>query len=383
MTLFREENQDAENGALKKLIEALGAEEMGLRIKEEPTSICNLAGEYRMISSEGNMALKFYLDIDGHKATYSLEFDEQNRLQTESLDYLISKKKGNLFRFSPDEIRLQKDMISGSYRKEIIELIGRYWGKHTFIAILMHESARKNESFIKSALTVNIRSFLDYIKSLVVIKKGQRFMPLCRKIPLPSGIIPSSEADDLDRIESILSKFFSRLYSDIKSVHFTRECNGEGKIRYELYFDKKIAGKIREIPAGAESSGTKNLMFILPYLLMCADRKIVVIDEIDTGIHDLLVSQLICQCIPDITGQLIATTHNTSLMTNKDAPNIFILSIDRNGFKSVASIQTTEPPNIKTNVQKRYLEGYYSGIPLTADIGLKDILEASKMKEQE
>lgn len=105
-------------------------------------------------------------------------------------------------------------------------------------------------------------------------------------------------------------------------------------------------------------------MVILPYLLMCADGKTVVIDEIDTGIHDLLVSQLIDQCIPDITGQLIATTHNTSLMTNKDAPNIFILSIDRNGFKRIASIQSTEPPNIKTNVQKRYLEGYYSGILL-------------------
>ena len=383
MTPFREENHAAEEGAMKKLLEALGANDLNIKIKEEPRSISELAGEYRMIGSEGNMILKFDLDINGHEASYTLEFDEQNRLQTESLDYLISKNKGNLFRISCKEIRLQKDIISRNYRKEITELIGRYWGKHTFIGILMRESVAKNESFFSSEVSPNVRSFLEYIRSLVVIKKNQRFMPLCREMQLPSGIISSSDVQDLDRIESILSKFFSRLYSDIKSVHFTREGIGDERFRYELYFDKKIAGRMRSIPAEVESSGTKHLMVILPYLLMCADGKTVVIDEIDTGIHDLLVSQLIDQCIPDITGQLIATTHNTSLMTNKDAPNIFILSIDRNGFKRIASIQSTEPPNIKTNVQKRYLEGYYSGIPLTADIGLKDILESSKMKEQE
>ena len=196
-------------------------------------------------------------------------------------------------------------------------------------------------------------------------------------------MIPSSEVNELDAIEQILSKFFSRLYSDIKSVHFLKESVNDGKVKYNLFFDKKIAGKLRSIPAENESTGTKNLMAILPFLLMCADGKTVIIDELDIGIHDLLVSQLIKQCIPEITGQLIATTHNTFLMTYKDAPNIFIISIDRKGFKQIASIQSTEPPNVKTNIQKRYLEGYYSGIPLTADIGLRDILESSKKKGAE
>lgn len=380
-TLFNEENGNKEDESFRKLLEVLKTDNIDIMIRNEPRDIGNLASEYRMIGSSGSMTMSFTISIEGHDATYELEFDEENRIQSESLDFIISKKKGNLFRITNDDKRIQKDMISVNYRKEINELLDRYWGKHTFIAILMHESAVKNERFFESELTANIISFLKYIRSLVIIKRDRRLMPMGRMLQLPRGTVPASDAGILDTQQAVLSKFFSRLYSDIKSVHFLKENTNDGKIRYSLYFDKKIAGTIRSIPAENESSGTKNLMGILPFLLMCADGRTVVIDEIDTGIHDLLVSQMMSQIIPDITGQLIATTHNTYLMTYKDAPNIFIISIDRNGFKQIASIQSTEPPNIRTNVQKRYMEGYYSGIPLIADIGLRDILESSKPKE--
>lgn len=346
-------------------------------VGEEAPDLSGIVGEYRMIGSEEGMSLEFRFEIEGHEATYSLEFDEENRLKAESLDYIVSKNRGNLFRITFDDARLQKSLVSGSYRKEINELIGEYWGEHTFMSILMHEYAAKGESYFSSVTAANIRSFLEYIRSLVVIGRGRRFIPSCREIQLPSGMIPSSQAGDLDRAESVLSKLFSRLCSDIRSVYFQKEDGGDGAVRYKLFFEKRIAGKIRCIPAERESSGIRHLLGILSYLLLCTGGRVVVIDEMDTGVHSLLVSQLIGQCIPDITGQLIATVHATALMANADAPSIFIISIDRNGFKMIASIQSREPPNIKTNVQKRYLEGCYSGIPLAGDIGLKDILESS------
>ncbi len=345
--------------------------------------ITDLASQYRMIGAEGDMRLCYRIEMDGHDATYTLEFDEENRILSESLDYIVNKRRGNLFRIGRDEVRIQRGLMTGGYRKEIRRLVERYWGRHTFVAILMHEYGTKNESSFDSNVSDNIRSFLNYIGSMMVVKKNESFMPSYGTIRLPSGIIGSKDTDDLDRTEASLSKFLSRSYSDIRSVHFLRENLDDGMIRYELYFDKRIAGKIRAIPADKESSGTKYLMDILPLLLFCADGRTVAIDGIDTGIHDLLISQLIGQCIPDITGQLIATTHDTSLMTSKDAPNIFIISIDRNGYKRIESIQSTEPPNVKTNVQKRYMEGHYSGIPLVADIGLKDILRTSAGKESE
>ena len=380
MTLLNERNRASPDDTITKFIDLLRTEKIDVRIRNEPMNVGELAKEYRMIDSEGTMGVAYRFEIDGHDATYRLEFDEDDVLISERLDYVISKNVGNLFEITRDEKRIQKNLVSGDYRRELNNLLNRYWGNHTFIGILMNESVMNNRSFFESELSDNIRSFLRYIGSMAIIKKDSRFVPNGRHIQLPSGFIKPSETGDLDSIQTILSKFFSRLYSDIKSVHFVREDAEDGRIRYSLYFDKRIAGKIRAIPAENESSGTKNLMAILPYLLMCADGRTVVIDEIDAGIHDLLVSQLISQCIPDITGQLIATTHNTSLMTYRDAPNIFIISIDRKGYKDIASIQSTEPPNVKTNVQKRYMEGYYSGIPLAADIGLMDILRTS-MKE--
>lgn len=381
MTVTYERSEEAEKEVIKKLLEILRTNDSSVNIRDTPRDITDLARQYRMVDAEGNMVLRFQINIDGHDATYSLEFDEQNKIQSESFDYIVRKRRGNLFKITHDAVSLQKDLFSSSYRKEINDLLDRYWGKHTFIAILMHESRVKNDRYFNSEVSENIRSFLRYIKSMVVVKRGETFAPLRRQICLPFGTILSKDAGDLDRMQIILSKFFSRLYSDIRSVYFTKEDIGDGKIRYELYFNKKIAGKIRAIPAFRESSGTMHLMTILPLLIFCVDGKTVIMDEIDAGIHDLLMSQLISQCIPDITGQLIATTHDTSLMTYKDAPNIFIISIDRNGFKKIASIQSTEPPNIKTNIQKRYIEGYYSGIPLTADIGLRDIFESSLKKD--
>lgn len=381
MTVTYEQSEEAEKEVIKKLLEILRTNDSSVNIRDTPRDITDLARQYRMVDAEGNMVLRFQINIDGHDATYNLEFDEQNKIQSESLDYIVRKRRGNLFKITHDAVSLQKDLFSSSYRKEINDLLDRYWGKHTFIAILMHESRVKNDKYFNSEVSENIRSFLRYIKSMVVVKRGETFAPHRRQICLPFGTILSKDAGDLDRMQIILSKFFSRLYSDIKSVYFTKEDIGDGKIRYELYFNKKIAGKIRAIPAFRESSGTMYLMTILPLLIFCVDGKTVIMDEIDAGIHDLLMSQLISQCIPDITGQLIATTHDTSLMTYKDAPNIFIISIDRDGFKQIASIQSTEPPNIKTNIQKRYIEGYYSGIPLTADIGLRDIFESSLKKD--
>lgn len=44
----------------------------------------------------------------------------------------------------------------------------------------------------------------------------------------------------------------------------------------------------------------------------------VIIDEIDTEIHDLLMKALIDGLMDIETGQLIATTHNTMLMNTLD-----------------------------------------------------------------
>ena len=48
------------------------------------------------------------------------------------------------------------------------------------------------------------------------------------------------------------------------------------------------------------------------------------IDEIDNGIHDVLMKNIIMSIKDEITGQLIITTHNTLLLEVLPKENIYI-----------------------------------------------------------
>ena len=63
----------------------------------------------------------------------------------------------------------------------------------------------------------------------------------------------------------------------------------------------------------------------------------VIIDEIDTEIHDLLMKALIDGLMDIETGQLIATTHNTMLMNTLDK-NVFVIDIDWDANKNIINL---------------------------------------------
>ncbi len=90
----------------------------------------------------------------------------------------------------------------------------------------------------------------------------------------------------------------------------------------QLYTQRKIDNKVRELPVFEESNGTQKLMQLLLPLLMALDEgRLVVIDELDCQLHPLLLRQLVLLFKnPEINrngAQLIFATHDTSIM-NKD-----------------------------------------------------------------
>lgn len=56
----------------------------------------------------------------------------------------------------------------------------------------------------------------------------------------------------------------------------------------------------------------------MPMIISLTRGKTVIIDEIDTEIHDLLMKAIIEGIMEIETGQLIATTHNTMLLQTVD-----------------------------------------------------------------
>lgn len=127
-----------------------------------------------------------------------------------------------------------------------------------------------------------------------------------------------------------------------------------------------------------ESNGTRNLLFLAgPILDILRKGHTLVIDELDTSLHTLLVRELVRLFHrPEVnTGgaQLIFTTHDTSLL---DAPNLFrrdqVWFVEKNHDQASELVSLSEfSPRKNEALERGYLMGRYGGIPfLNRSLGL-------------
>ena len=128
-----------------------------------------------------------------------------------------------------------------------------------------------------------------------------------------------------------------------------------------------------------ESNGTRSLLLLAgPVMDILRKGLTLVIDELDTSLHTLLVRELVrlFHC-PDVnTGgaQLIFTTHDTSLL---DAPGLFrrdqiwFVEKDRDQASALVSLSDFSPRKNEA-LERGYLTGRYGAVPfLGQTLGLK------------
>ena len=185
--------------------------------------------------------------------------------------------------------------------------------------------------------------------------------------------------------EDILNQYFTQLYSDIKKAYYKFKKEGNG-YRYELYFDKVCGGSIRSIPVSLESTGTRKLLDDFPIFFTSAMGLTAFVDEVDSGIHDLLMNDILrlLKNAVDQTdeGQFIATTHNTLLMDSVPADEVYVLKADAEGEKEIVCISDYRFRTQKANsVRHKYLDGCYQGIPETGYLDFAELIdEAMELK---
>lgn len=123
-----------------------------------------------------------------------------------------------------------------------------------------------------------------------------------------------------------------------------------------------------------ESSGTRNLLFLAgPVLDILRKGLTLVIDELDTSLHTLLVRELVRLFHqPEVNAggaQLIFTTHDTSLL---DAPDLFrrdqiwLVEKDRAQASKLVSLSEFSPRK-KEDKERGYLTGRYGGVPFLGE----------------
>lgn len=349
-------------------------------------NIEDIIKENKTISSIGNMVLEYHFKIKGKKGKYRIETDNQN-IVFESLDYVLDKKIVNLFEFSNLNKKINDKIFKTQhYKSEINILVEKFWGKHSMMAILVSEIENNSERYISNCFSKELKNIIDFFMSLSINSKKRRIekgkLNITNKTfkeitNLAKGEIKIIDKEKLQKLENVLNLFYTSLYSDIKEVFYKTDIK-ENIVKYDLYLKKLICGKIIDIPFLEESSGTQALLDILPFIVSALEGKIVLIDEIDTGIHDLLIKNLLLS-IKNIKGQLIITTHNTLLLETELSKNAFVIKVDNEGKKELIAISDFEGrihPNI--NVRKRYLRGDYFGVPQPMELDYYNFLELLK-----
>lgn len=323
-----------------------------------------------------NVELKYSFAIGNHKGDYTLIYTPNLELVTEELKFTISKQTGLHFKIHKEndiEIKLNAKVFSSvEIRNELVTRIKQYWGNHTLLAIMNELLTSYNKGFIHDNFSPFLLEVMNMMKDIVVSNDMNISHP-----DLPenfiSGMISEDEVYKLDDSERLINAFLSHLYTDFVSVYYQKKQESDN-IRYQLFIKKIVSERIIDIPFSQESRGTKQLLKLLQLLIHLKGDNIVVIDELDLGIHDLLVNSLIQDLNSYMKGQLIFTTHDTYLLNNNlSKKGTYILSIDADGFRDIYSISEFHlKPN--HNIEKLYKEGQLGGIPMPTNIDFNELL---------
>ncbi len=338
----------------------------------------------KSIARAGAMTVETGFYLGGREGVYSMVFKDE-RIVKEELRHRIHSRIGTVFSVEPHKVTLSPSVFTNaSYRKDLQANIKKYWGNHTFMSILFHEQATINREFLTDQIEPGLFEIMNWLHSLSVfcsrrgvasgrLKVDHRFLT-----SLDAGKIDADESRQLEAFETGLNTFFTQLYSDIQQVYYKKQAK-KNTIEYQLFVRKTQNNEAVDIPFTQESTGTQKLLEIFPYLYLTLTGTTVLIDEIDSGIHDLLMLQLMeifreaLALAPE--GQLIITTHNTLLLNELPKNNIYVIRADAVGNRKITSIDQYEFRTQATHsVQAKYLRGDYEGIPYSGHLDFSDLM---------
>ena len=328
----------------------------------------------RMIECDEPTTLEYGFRVNGHEGIYTISFKE--RFIYEKLYYFTGKQRGTLYEIDYTDEKSKIYFSNKLFKEKKIELeikeeISKYWGKHTLLSIFNKEREEKNEEYIKENYLMYVYDIIDMLEDTTIHCKKSASSgsevdagkPANVLRDLQKGKIKREDGQILDRSERIIREFFTQAYADIKDVYYEKR-REEDSIAYALYAKKMIGGKIRTVAFSRESAGTQRILDIIHSLLGAFCGVTVVYDEIDDGIHDLLLKNVLESMLEDITGQLIITTHNTYMLETIDIKSVYLINVDYMGNKEVKCLDKYPRIQGTNNPRIMYLKGLFGGVPI-------------------
>ena len=339
----------------------------------------------RMIGSEEPTTIEYGFQIGDKQGSYKVSFSE--KIVYEKLYYFTGKQRGILYELEYADEKIKMEFSKKLFRnktveKEIREEISKYWGKHSLLSIFQKEREDKNAEYIRESYLQSVYDLIDMLDDTTVPCEGSAIAGIEFSSDKPRNILKNLDKGRtkkqnesmLDRSERILRDFITQTYADIKDAYYKRVVEDEA-IAYELYVQKMIGGEVRAIPFSKESAGTRRILEIIRSTLGAFCGATVVYDEIDNGIHDLLLKNILESMIDDITGQLIITTHNTYMLESIDAKAVYVINVDYRGEKEAKCLDKFQRIQGTNNPRLMYLKGLFGGVPIVDSVDYNSIVQ--------
>ena len=126
-----------------------------------------------------------------------------------------------------------------------------------------------------------------------------------------------------------------------------------------------------EFDESEESDGTRALFaFAGPWLEVIENERVLVVDELDTSLHPLLVHHLVKRLHhADTKAQIIFTTHDTTLLSQKLLRRDQVWFMEKNEKSATRLYPLSDfSPRDNEAIERGYLNGRYGGIPCLKDL---------------
>ena len=143
--------------------------------------------------------------------------------------------------------------------------------------------------------------------------------------------------------------------------------------QYEILFKHKTSSGEATFPLADESLGTQNLFYLyMPLFSGLKNGETLIIDELDSSLHPLVVAQLIkvyhSKELNSLGAQLIFTTHDTSLLKgiNKTLfrrDQVWFVEKNMEQASELYSLAEFNSTN-DNDAEKSYFQGRYGGLPI-------------------
>lgn len=133
----------------------------------------------------------------------------------------------------------------------------------------------------------------------------------------------------------------------------------DGKPAKRIEFYRDLGGG-KKIPLSCESDGTKKIICLCEALIEMYndDSTIVAIDELDSGVFEMLLGQLVTAISDGALGQLIFTSHNLRSMEVLSVENVYVTTTNANNkFITLKGLHIRKTNNLRDQYYKALFAG--------------------------